>query len=279
VARLDSLTVRGFYNRVFRPDQAQLVITGDITLAEARREITRRFGRWKPNQMTVLRSPSPPPLQRPGRRTVYLVDKPDAAQSVIMIGSPGVSRTSPDYPAIEVMNTILGGSFSSRLNQNLRETRGYTYGAGSGFTYRPVPGPFVARAAVRTDVTDSSLVEFFKELNAIRDSAVSEMELERARHYIVFGLPGEFETTGQMAAQVGELLTFGLAPAYFETFVGQVTRVSVADVQRVARQYFDPERVEVVVVGDVAKIRPGIEALGLGPVTVRDLEGREVGGR
>jgi len=277
VVRFDSATVRSFYTRVFRPDQAELVITGDITMAEARAEVSRRFGRWIPNRMAVLRPPVPAPLPRPARRTVCLVDKPGAAQSVIMIGSPGVSRTNPDYPAIEVMNTILGGSFSSRLNQNLRETKGYTYGAGSGFTYRPVPGPFVARAAVRTDVTDSSLVEFFKELNSIRDSAVSEIELERARNYIVFGLPGEFETTGQMASQVAELLTFGLPPTYFDTYVGQVRRVSRADVQRVARQYFDPAQVDVVVVGDVEKIRPGIEALGLGPVTVRDLEGREVG--
>jgi predicted Zn-dependent peptidase len=226
--------------------------------------------------MAVPRAPVPPVVPRPARRTVELVDKPGAAQSVIMIGSPGVSRTSPDYAAIEVMNTILGGSFSSRLNQNLRETKGYTYGAGSGFTWRPVPGPFVARAAVRTDVTDSSLVEFFRELNAIRDSAVSAVELERARNYIVFGLPGEFETTGQMAGQVADLLTYGLPPAYLDTFVGQVVKVSAADVQRVARQYFDPARVHVVIVGDVEKIRPGIEVLGLGPVTLRDLEGREV---
>jgi zinc protease len=276
VTGLDSATVRGFYQRVFRPDRAELVITGDITLAEAKTLVAGRFGKWLPNRMAVARAPLPAPVPRPEHRSVDLIDKPGAAQSVIMIGSPGVKRTSPDYAALEVMNTILGGSFSSRLNQNLRETRGYSYGAGSGFTYRPVPGPFLARAAVRTDVTDSSLVEFFRELNGIRDSAVSPVELERARNYIVFGLPGQFETSGQMAAQVEELLTFGLPPTYLSTYVGQVMRVSAADVQRVARQYFDPARVHVVVVGDVEKIGPGIEALGLGPVTVRDLEGRAV---
>lgn len=274
--RLDSATVREFYARTFRPDQSEIVVTGDISLQEARAEIGRRFGRWSQNRMPPPQPPKAPAVGLPSHRAVFLVDKPGAAQSVIMIGAPGVMRTSPDYPAIEVMNTILGGSFSSRLNQNLRETRGYSYGAGSQFVYRPLPGPFVTRSAVRTDVTDSSLVEFFKELSAIRDSAVSEIELERARNYIVFGLPGEFETTGQMAAQVGELLTFGLPAGYFRTFVGQVTRVSVADVQRVARQYFDPDRVEVVVVGDVTKIRPGIEALGLGRVTLRNLEGNEL---
>jgi len=108
-----------------------------------------------------------------GATTVYLVDKPGAAQSVIVIGGPGVDRRSPDYYALEVMNTLLGGSFSSRLNQNLRETKGYTYGAGSAFEYRPLPGPFVAQAAVRTNVTDSSLVEFFREFRRIRDTTVS----------------------------------------------------------------------------------------------------------
>ena len=277
VARFDSAAVSQFYQRLFRPDQAQVLITGDITLAEAERAIAGRFGKWPPNRMAAARPPLPPAVTRPAKRVVDLINKPDAAQSVIMIGSPGVSRTNPDYAAIEVMVTILGGSFSSRLNQNLRETKGYTYGAGAWFTYRPLPGPFTAQAAVRTDVTDSSLVEFFRELNGIRDSAVTGVELQRARNYIVFGQPGQFETTGQMAGQVEDLLTFGLPPTYLSTYVGQVMRVSAADVQRVARQYFDPARVHVVVVGDVAKIRPGIEALGLGPVTVRDLEGREMG--
>lgn len=276
VAAFDSATVRGFYQRIFRPDQAELVVTGDITLAQAKAEIASRFGKWRPNKMAPVRMAVPPVVTQPGQRSVDLVDKPGAAQSIIMIGGPGVSRSSPDYAAIEVMNTILGGSFSSRLNQNLRETRGYTYGASSGFTYRPAPGPFVAQAAVRTDVTDSSLVEFFRELNNIRDSAVSLVELERARNYIVFGLPAQFETVGDMGGQIEEMLTFGLAPSWLTTFVSQVSKVSAADVQRVARQYFDPARIHVVVVGDLEKIRPGIEALNLGPMTVRDLEGRPV---
>jgi predicted Zn-dependent peptidase len=275
-AGLDSAIVRAFHSRTFRPDQTDLVITGDITLAEARAEIARRFGAWVQNRMAPLRAIVPAPVPRPANRTIFLVNKPGAAQSVIVLGSPGVARTSPDYPAIEVMNTILGGSFSSRLNQNLRETKGYTYGAGSAFVYRPVPGPFLARSAVRTNVTDSALVEFFRELNGIRDSVVTATELTRARNYIAFGLPGDFETTGQMAGQVATLLTFGLPPAYFNSYVRRILGVTAADVQRVARAYFDPAKVDVIVVGDVAQIRPGIEALGLGPVTLRDLEGREV---
>jgi zinc protease len=275
-ARLDSASVREFCARVFRPELAELVITGDITLAEAKREIGKRFGGWTPSKMVPAHPPQLVPVARPSSRAVFLVDKPGAAQSIIMIGSPGVSRSSPDYPAIEVMNTILGGSYSSRLNQNLRETKGYTYGAGSQFVYRPLPGPFLARAAVRTDVTDSSLVEFFKELNAIRDAPVSDAELNRARNYIALGLPGDFETTDQMAARIGELLTFGLPATYYNDYVRTIMAVSAADVERVARTYFDPAKVDVVVVGDAAKIRPGIEGLGLGPVTLRSLDGKEL---
>lgn len=272
-ARLDSVAVRRFYQRLFRPDQAEFVITGDITLADAKRELAARFGRWVPDRMARPRPPVVPTAEPPSRRSVYLVDKPDAAQSVIMIGAPGVPRSNPDYAAIEVMNTILGGSFSSRLNQNLRETKGYSYGAGSGFAWRPLPGPFVARSAVRSDVTDSSLVEFFKELNAIRDAPVSEVELDRARNYIALALPGQFETTGQMANQIGELLDFGLPTSWYTAYLRQVGAVTAADVQRVARRYIDPARVHVVVVGDVAKIRAGIEALDLGPISLRGPDG------
>lgn len=271
--RLDSATVRGFYQRVVRPDQAEFIITGDISLAEARTEIGRRFGAWRASRMAPLRAPVPPAATPPSRRVIYLVDKPGAAQSVIMIGRPGLDRSTPDYAAIEVMNTILGGSFSSRLNQNLRETKGYTYGAGSGFAWRPLPGPFTARSAVRSDVTDSSLVEFFKELNAIRDTPVSDAELARARNYIAFGLPGEFETAGQMGDQVADLLTYGLPITWFDGYVKQVLAVTAADVQRVARASFDPERLHVVVVGDAARIRAGIEALNLGPVVAVGLDG------
>ncbi len=275
--RLDSTVVRQYYQRTFRPDQAELIVTGDIALSEARRQLGERFGGWHKARTAAVRPSMPAPITVAPARSVYLVNKPKAAQSVIMIGLPGVERSNPDYAAIEVMNTILGGSFSSRLNSNLRETRGYTYGAGSGFQYRPVPGAFLARAAVRTDVTDSSLVEFFKELDAIREQPVTDAELGRARNYIVLGLPGDFETTSQMASQISELLTFGLPTTWFNGYARRVMAVTAADVQRVARKYLPAEKAAVIVVGDVATIRPGIEALNLGPISVRNLEGAAPG--
>ena len=267
-AGLDSAAVRRFYRGVFRPDRAHLIVTGDITLAQAEAEAQRYFGTWKAPAVPAHGPAAPATLPQPwhGSTTVYLVDKPGAAQSVVRIGAPGVSRLSPDYYAIEVMNTILGGSFSSRINQNLRETHGYSYGAGSGFAYRPLPGPWIASSSVRTDVTDSSLVEFFKEFRRIGDSAVSPVELRRAKSYIALGLASQFETTGEMAGQIDELLQFHLPLDYYNCYTRNIMAVTAADVQRVARKYLRPNHLAVVVVGDVSKIRPGIEALRLGPV-------------
>jgi predicted Zn-dependent peptidase len=207
---------------------------------------------------------------------VFLVDKPGAAQSVIVIGAAGIERSNPDYAAIEVMNTLLGGSFSSRLNSNLREEKGYTYGAGSGFSYRPLPGPFLAQSSVRTNVTDSSLIEFFTEFERLRNEPVDPVELERAKAYLALGLASDFETTTQMAGQVSGLLRFGLPMTYYDDFVPRIMAVTLADIQRVARKYVRPDRFTVIVVGDVATIRPGIEAVKLGPVSVRDMTGKPV---
>ena len=277
-ARLDSATVRAYYAAQYTPDRTTFVVTGDLTMAEARAMILARFGGWRMDRMARRDPPAAAALPEAVDRStrIFLVDKPGAAQSVVALARPGVARTNPDYYALQVMNTILGGSFSSRLNQNLRETKGWTYGAGSGFAYRPVPGPFTARASIRTDVTDSALMEFRREIALIRDSMVDPVELERAQAYLALGLPGDFETTGQMADQVGELLRFGLPFTWWNSYVPRVMAVTRADVQRVARQYLDPARMTIVVVGDLAKIRTGIEAAGVGPVEVRDAEGRPV---
>jgi predicted Zn-dependent peptidase len=278
-SRLDSVMVRQFYRRTFQPDQATMIVSGDITLDQARRILDPTFGAWRATRSdSAGAGPGGEAVPAVSARntSVYLVDKPGAAQSVIMIGGPGVDRKSPDYYALEVMNTLLGGSFSSRLNQNLRETKGYTYGAASGFAYRPLPGPFVAQAAVRADVTDSSLIQFFREFRRIRDSLVTPRELERAKSFIALQLPGNFETASDLATELSGLLVFGLPLKYYQSYIPKIMRVTSADVQRVARQYLQPGKMAVVVVGDVAKIRSSIEALKMGKVEVVDMEGRPV---
>jgi predicted Zn-dependent peptidase len=274
-AGLDSAKVRAFYSANMSPANATMVIAGDITLAEARTAIERRFGNWRGRASgSTGSSDSPAAVDR--ATEVFLVDKPGAAQSVVLIGAGGVDRNNPDYAAIEVMNTLLGGSFSSRLNSNLREEKGYTYGAGSGFSYRPLPGPFMAQAAVRTNVTDSSMIEFFKEFERLRNEPVDPVELERAKAYLALGLASDFETTTQMAGQVTGLIRFGLPMTYYDEIVPRIMAVTVADIQRVARKYVRPDRLTVIVVGDVAAIRPGLEALKLGPVSVRGMTGQPV---
>ena len=269
-ARLDSVSVRSFYNRVFVPARAKFIVVGDITDAEASAMLATRFGSW-----SAASAPMPIPAMTVAATDntaakVFLVDKPGAAQSVISIGGPGVSRFSADYPALVVMNTLLGDSFSSRLNQNLRETKGYTYGIGSRFGWAPIPNSFRISSAVRTDVTDSSLVEVFKELRAIQNKPVDVTELARAKAYVALAIPGNFETNGGIAGELAGLNTFGLSLGSVSDFIIKVNAITAADVQRVAKKYLPVNRATIVVVGDLAKIRAGVEALKLGTVSVLD---------
>ena len=272
---LDSATVRDFWARAADPRRATLYRVGDVTPAAARQLATQAFGGWKPPSAPVPLAPPTSVAEAPRPAThLVLVDKPGAVQSVIIIGAPGVARTSPDYPAIMVMSTLLGGSFSSRLNDILREQKGFTYGARATYQWRPVPGPFVAMASVRTDVTDSSLAIFFQEFTRLRTEPVTPVELERARQYLVLGTLADFEADAQVAEQLTSLDEFGLPLATLPAELDAMRRVTVAEVQRAAEAHLDPAHLSVVVVGDLATIRPSIERLGLGPIEVRDVEGR-----
>jgi predicted Zn-dependent peptidase len=201
----------------------------------------------------------------PATRQIYLVDKPGAAQTQIRIGSVGLPRSTPDYFTVRVLNTILGGSFTSRLNQNLREAHGYAYGAGSTFDMRSAAGPFFAYAGVQTDKTSESLTEFFKELNAIRKPIPAD-EVDRAKNYAALLLPRNFETTSSLAASLAQMFVYNLPQDYFATYMQRIRAVTPADVQRVAERYIQPDKFAVVVVGDGKIIEPGIKALNLGPI-------------
>ncbi len=271
--RLDRTRVKAFYDAYYRPDNARLLIVGDITPAEAKGLAEARFGSWKAGSAT------PPPVATApaaGPRTFYLVDKPGAAQSVIRMGNVGVARSTPDYFPLRVLNTMLGGSFTSRLNQNLRETHGYTYGARSAFDMRRLPGPFVATASVVTAKTDSSLIEFFKELRRIRTEPVPETELQKTKSNMTLGLPGDFETTADAAVQYLDLIANDLPLDSYSGYIDKIEAVTAADVQRVAEKYIDPDHFVVVVVGDRKVIEPGIKALNEGPIVARDLWGQEM---
>lgn len=270
-ATYDSALVRRFYNATIRPERATLFIVGDVDAARIGALMTRHFGAWRPTGTAATLPAAPPTPAHPATTRVWLVDKPEAAQSVITIGWPGVDRSSPDFAALQVMNTLLGGSFTSRLNMNLRETKGYSYGANSGFTYRVVPGPFAASSSVRTNVTDSSLVEIFREIRGIRDQLVPQEELDRAKSNYELSIPGNLESTSQVAGQMAQLATFGLTLDELPKLAARVRAVTAADVRRVARQYLTPDRAHVVVVGDLARVKGPIEQLGLGTATVLEV--------
>ena len=267
-ATIEALTVddlKTFYRSHFRPDNATLLVVGDLAPATALPMLEKAFGNWKADGMAPLVAdvPNAPQLTK---RQVYLVDKPEAAQSQIRIGWVGVSRSTPDYAVLEVLNTVLGGSFTSRLNQNLREKNGYAYGASSGFDMRLSAGPFLAAAGVQTDKTADALKEFFNELNGIL-TPVPPDELAKARNYVALGFPGEFETTSDMARKLEELVIYNLPDTTFSDFVPSVTAVTAADLQRAAARFVQPERMAVVVVGDLKLIEGPIRALNLGPIT------------
>jgi len=267
-ATLESLTVddlKAFYRAHFRPDNATLLVVGDLTPASALPMLEKAFGGWKADGMPPLVAavPNAPQL---GKREIFLVDKPEAAQSQIRIGWVGVPRSTPDYAVLEVLNTVLGGSFTSRLNQNLREKNGYAYGASSGFDMRLSAGPFLAAAGVQTDKTAEALREFFNELNGMLTPVPAE-ELNKAKNYVALGFPGEFETTGDMARKLEELVIYNLPETTFSNFVPGVAAVTAADLQRAAARFIQPEKMAVVVVGDLKVIEGPIRALNLGPIT------------
>lgn len=269
-AALDSAVVRDFWQRAMDPAGATLTVTGDVSLKEATAWAERWLGEWK-SPAAPLTSPAASSVVTPEAESirVILVDKPEAAQSVIMVGKPGAARASTDYPTLEVLTTILGGSFSSRINHILREERGYTYGASSRFLYLPVTGPFQITTAVRTDVTDSSLAIIFREVRRIIDSPVPEDELVRARNFLTLGSLGDFETAGDIAGALQTAQLFGIPFASISDELEAMKTISSEQVRDAAGRYLAPDRMLVVVVGDLKRIRSGIERLKLGPVTTQ----------
>jgi predicted Zn-dependent peptidase len=264
VKGLTAADLRQFHSQRYVPSNSVLIVTGDISAADAAARLESAFGAWKGAPMPTAAIPTAAQLTS---RQVYLVDKPGAAQSQIRIGWIGVPRSTPDYFALRVLNTILGGSFTSRLNQNLREEHGYAYGAGSTFDMRASAGPFYASAGVQTDKTSEALKEFFNELDAIR-KPISPEEIEKAKNYLALLMPRNFETTERLAGSLAQMFIYSLPDDYFATYTQRVRAVTPADVQRVAERYIQPDKFAVVIVGDRKVIEPGISALNLGPLKI-----------
>jgi predicted Zn-dependent peptidase len=270
IKSLSIADLTSFHDAYYQPANAVLVVVGDVKPDAVLPELEKQFGGWRPSAAPARRTPVPaaPQLARGG---IYIVDKPEAEQSQIRIGWVGVPRSTPDYFPLIVLNTILGGSFTSRLNQNLREEHGYAYGAGSSFDMRLSAGPFVAAAGVQTDKTAESVREFFNELTKIVEPIGAD-ELAKAKNYIALGFPAEFESSADLSRQLEELILYQLPDDYFERYIANVQAVTADAVQKVARTYIQPSRFAVVVVGDRKVIEAGVRALNLGPVTVMSVE-------
>ncbi len=261
VTTADVLT---FHRKYIVPANATIIVVGDVTPVTILPRLERAFGSWKGSGAIP---PPVPPIVPTAGRTLILIDKPGAEQSVIRIGRVAAPRLTDDYDAMTVMNTILGGSFTSRLNQNLRERHGYTYGASSGFDFRPLAGPFIASSSVQTAVTDKALGEFLKEFQRML-VMVPDSDLVRAKNYMAFRFPGGFETVSQIANRLEELVIYGLPDDYFDGAIDRILAVTKGDVLRAAEKYIRMENLAFVIVGDLATIADSVKSLDIAPASV-----------
>jgi predicted Zn-dependent peptidase len=271
VAKLTPAGLRAFYDANYRPNNAVLIVTGDVTEAAVRPKLEAAFKAWRPKPVAVRRLPAP--ASAAAKTRIFLIDKADAPQSSIRVGNIGIERTNPDYFPVMLMNMVLGGGFY-RLDLNLREGKGWTYGARSNFESRKTPGPFAAGGEFVAPHTAESVAEIMKEINTIRDTDVTDAELSRAKDQIIKSFPARFATRGSIAGQLAELAVFGLPDSYLTDYTKRVAAVTKDDVRRVARKYLTPDRLTIVVVGDQKSLRVPLEKLA--PVEARDLEGEPI---
>jgi zinc protease len=256
--------LKRFYEGCIRPEKATLIAVGDITMAELTERLEPALGEWKSAAPAAPEPDYSVPAQKP--TSLVLIDKPHAAQSVVQVSLIGSCRNTPDFFPQIVMNTAFGGQFSSRLNLNLREQKGYTYGARSAWDWRArAEGPYLAVTSVQTNVTAPALAEVLKELHDMAGARpVDAAELDFCKKYVTRGYMAGFETPSQLAGQLETLLAYNLPDDYFNTVVPGIQAVTADDVMRVARKYLALNRLAIVVVGDRAKIEPELRKLPVG---------------
>ncbi|HEV7889108.1 MAG TPA: pitrilysin family protein [Pyrinomonadaceae bacterium] len=275
LAGLTGADVRSFYETYYRPNNSALIVVGDVKPDALVAKLEKAFAGWKSGHVPAV-DVSAAPVER-DHTAIYLVDRPGSVQSVIQIGQVGVPRSSPDYFPLFVMNRILGGASSARINLNLREDKGYTYGAQSAFSFRRGAGPFTAAAPVQGFSTKESVTEFMKEIRGIRgEIPVTPQELEGAKQSIVRGFPRGFETPDQIAGNLELIVTYDLPDTYFNSYIERVQAVTLEDISRVANRYLQPDRMAVVIVGDRRAIEQPLRTLDeIGErINVVDSEGK-----
>lgn len=268
IKQLTPAELRAFFDANYRPNNAALIVAGDTTAVALKTKLEAAFGKWKSKRVAPRRMPTAAGAAAATR--IFLIDKAEAPQSSIRVGLIGIERTNPDYFPVTVMNLILGGGFY-RLDLNLREKQGWTYGARSTVDSRKTPGPFSAGGEFVAPHSADSVAEILKEISAMRDADVTDAELSRAKDQIVKSFPARFATRGNVAAQLAELAVFGLPDSYVTDYTRKIGAVTKDDVRRVARKYVDPSHLTIVVVGDRKTLADPLAKLA--PVEVRDLDG------
>ncbi len=275
-ASLDAMSTEllaQWHRERYAPQNSILSIAGNIDTAAIVAELNDWLADWEPTDHVVELPPNP---ESPTVGQILLVDRPDSAQTTIYIGSLALDRRDPDYIPFTVMNAVLGGGPSSRLFLNLREAKGYTYGAYSSFSALKYPGSWRASADVRTEVTDGSMTEFLYELGRMRDELVAGAELDEVKRSIVARFALSLERSTSLLSYSTTREIYGFAPDYWETYPEQVMAVTPQEVQSMALKYLDPETMTIVAVGDASEIRAVMEQYG--PVTVFDTAGDIVQG-
>ena len=262
--------VRRFYESRYQPATVTLLIVGDLSETDAIRLVEAAFGDWRGTSVGAV---TPAFAAARKHRALHIVSKPDAKQTELRLGSVYLPRNHPDYHASVVMNAVLGGLFSSRINLNLREKHGYTYGAFSTIDWRRQAGPFVVSSAVQMEVTAPAAREALGEIERFRGDLIDEDELTLATNYLVGVFPIRFETTAAIAGALASLVRYDLPENFYDTYRDQMRAVTPADVQRVAREHLDVQTLQLLAVGDAVTIRKPLEELGFGPVTVYDVMG------
>jgi zinc protease len=264
-----------FHRAWFKPNHATMVVVGATTMAEIRPKLERLFAGWSAGEV---------PGKNIGRvdqqphSTVYLLDRPDAPQTLILVGDLAAPKANPNEPAIETMNQILGGSFNARMNMNLREEKHWSYGAFTFFRDARGQRPFVVYAPVQTDKTREAMAEINKELGGIlKDRPVTPEELSRAQASLTLALPGTWETMGALAGSIGDIVTFGLDDRFYDTYADKVRAQTAESVVAAARETVHPDRLVWVVVGDRSKIETDVRSLNLGELKFIDADGKPLG--
>jgi zinc protease len=266
VERLTAEEIRRCYDDSFAADNAFIVVCGDVDTRALMPQLDALFGHWEVGALP----PREPAAVAAVPAGIHVVDRPGATQSELRVGHAGPPRATEDYHTLHVLNTVLGGAFTSRLNILLREVKAYTYGAGSSFAFRRNGGPVLASTAVATAATADAVNDILSELRRLTEEPVPAAELARAQRYIVLGLPRTFETTGDVAEHVSEIALYGLAADYFARYGERVLGVTSADVLAAAQRWLRPEEAVVVVAGDASAAAGELETLGMGAVHVRD---------